>query len=272
MATPVHRSGLRSRQIVEPAPPTKSRRQVAAEKKAEKETKERKKNEGLKKIATVENAKAQEQAASTKTPCLLPPKKSLKKTSRKRRQAPSNPSSDVADHGHTALSEDIETNQECHSETEGATMVSDVPADLEPCTRDDSASEAVSVLDATQKKKRKKVSLRVTINDLRNQLMVVDPEDYEVSSSASLDQKTPTVAWVKCGHQNIDISICHPLLIPKQSSTYREYFRMTRENLQRRKGSYRQRQRDPETQMRIPLRCPSVPGPRTFIMQGATLT
>jgi hypothetical protein len=58
MVTPVHRSGHRSCQIVEPAPPTKSRRQVAAEKKAEKEEKERKKNKGLKKIATVENAKA----------------------------------------------------------------------------------------------------------------------------------------------------------------------------------------------------------------------
>ena len=57
-------------------------------------------------------------------------------------------------------------NQKCHLETEGAIMVSDVPADLEPHTRDDSASEAVSILDATQKKKQKKVSLRVTINDL----------------------------------------------------------------------------------------------------------
>jgi hypothetical protein len=148
-------------------------------------------------------------------------------------------------------------------------MVSDVP--VEPRTRDDSTSEAVSDLDATQKKKRKKASLRVTINELRNQLMVVDPEDYEVSSSDSSDQKTPTVTRVKRGHQNVDISVC-PLLIPKQSSTYREYFRMTRENLQRRKGSHRQSQRDPETLMRIPPRCPSVPGPRTFIMQGATLT
>ena len=148
-------------------------------------------------------------------------------------------------------------------------MVSDVPA--EPPTHDDSASEAVSDLDATQKKKRKKVSPRVTINELRNQLMVVDPEDDEVSSD-SLDQKTPTVARVKRGHQSIDISVCPPLLIPKQSSTYREYFRMKRENLQRWKGSHSQRQRDPETQMRIPPSCPSVPGPRTFVMQGATLT
>ena len=66
MATPVHRPGLRSHRIVEPTPPTKSRKQVATEKKAEKEAKEQKKNEGLKKIATVENAKAQEQEASTK--------------------------------------------------------------------------------------------------------------------------------------------------------------------------------------------------------------
>jgi hypothetical protein len=63
-------------------PPTKSRKQVATEKKAEKQAKEQKKNEGLKKIATAENAKAQEQVASTKTPhpALLPPKAS-KKTS-----------------------------------------------------------------------------------------------------------------------------------------------------------------------------------------------
>jgi hypothetical protein len=37
--------------------------------------------------------------------------------------------------------------------------------------------------------------------------MVVDLEDYKVSSSDSLDQKMPTVAWVKCGHQN-----CHGLV------------------------------------------------------------
>jgi len=91
MATPVCRPGLRFCQIVEPAPPTKSRRQVATEKKAKKETKEGKKNEGLKKIATVKNAKAYEQAALTKTPHPLPLKKSPKKTSQKHRQAPSNP-------------------------------------------------------------------------------------------------------------------------------------------------------------------------------------
>jgi hypothetical protein len=64
-------------------PPTKSRKQVATEKKAEKEMKEWKKKKGLKKIATVKNAKAQEQEASTKTPhsALPPPKKPLKKTS-----------------------------------------------------------------------------------------------------------------------------------------------------------------------------------------------
>jgi hypothetical protein len=86
-------------------------------------------------------------------------------------------------------------------------MVSDVPADSEPRTRNDSTSKAVSDLNTTQKKKWKKVSLRVTINDLQNQLMVVDLEDYKVSSSDSLDQKMPTVAWVKCGHQN-----CHGLV------------------------------------------------------------
>jgi hypothetical protein len=148
----------------------------------------------LKKIATIENAKAYKQVALTKTPHPLPPKKSLKKTSWKHWRAPSNPSSDVADHGYTALSENIETNQKCHLETEGATMVSDVPADSEPYTYDDSASEAVSNLDAIQKKKWKKVSLQVTINDLWNQLIVVDLEDYEVSSSDSLDQKMPMVA------------------------------------------------------------------------------
>jgi hypothetical protein len=212
MASPVRRPGLRSHQIVEPTPPTKSRRQIAAEKKAEKEAKERKKNEGLKKIATVENAKAQEQEASTKTPrpALPPPKKILKKTSRKR--ASSKPSSDVTDHGHTALSEDIETNQEHGSETEGAAMVSvsDVPAD--PPTRDDSASEAVSNLEAMQKKKRKRVSLRATVNELRDELMAVDSEDNEASLSDDLNQETPTVAWVKRGHQSVDISVCHPVL------------------------------------------------------------
>ena len=40
-----------------------------------------KKNEGLKKIATIENVKAHEQAVLIKTPFLLPPKKFLKKTS-----------------------------------------------------------------------------------------------------------------------------------------------------------------------------------------------
>ena len=112
-------------------------------------------------------------------------------------------------------------------------MVLDILADLEPCPCDDSTSKAVSDLDATQKKKRKKVSLWVTINNLQNQLMVVDLKDYEVSSSDSLNQKMPIVAWVKRSHQNIDIFICYPLLIPKQSSTYRKYFRMIRENLQR---------------------------------------
>jgi hypothetical protein len=115
--------------------------------------------EGLKKIATVENAKAQEQVASTKTPHpALPPPKASIKTSQK--QAPSsNPSSDVADHGYTALSEDIEMNQGHHSETDDAAtvLVSDVLA--EPPTRDDPASEAVTNLEATQKRKQKKVSL-----------------------------------------------------------------------------------------------------------------
>ena len=110
MATLICRPGLCFCQVVEPAPSTKSRRQVATKKKAKKETKEWKKNEGLKKIATIENVKAHKQAASTKIPRLLPQKKSPKKTSRKCQQAPSNPSSDVADHGYTALSEDIKTN------------------------------------------------------------------------------------------------------------------------------------------------------------------
>jgi hypothetical protein len=57
-------------------------------------------------------------------------------------------------------------NQKCHLETKGATMVSDVPADSEPYTHNDSASEAVSNLDAIQKKKWKKVALQVTINNL----------------------------------------------------------------------------------------------------------
>jgi len=211
MASPVRRPGLRSRQIVEPAPPTKSRKQVATEKKAEKEVKEWKKKEGLKKIATVENMKAQEQEASTKTPrpALPPPKKPSKKTSRKR--ALSNPSSNVADHGHTALSEDIEMNQEHPSETEGAATVllSDVPA--EPPTCDVSASEAVSDLEATQKKKRKKVSLRTTVNELRDQLMAVDSEDNEASLSDGLNQETPTVTRVKRGHQSVDISVRPPV-------------------------------------------------------------
>jgi hypothetical protein len=40
-------------------------------------------------------------------------------------------------------------NQKCYLKTKGATMVSDVPVDLEPYTHDDSASEAVSDLNAT---------------------------------------------------------------------------------------------------------------------------
>jgi len=43
-------------------------------------------------------------------------------------------------------------------------MASDIPVD--PPTYDDSASEAVSDLEAMQKKKRKKVSLRATVNEL----------------------------------------------------------------------------------------------------------
>ncbi len=43
-------------------------------------------------------------------------------------------------------------------------MVSDIPVD--PSTCDDSASEAVSNLEATQKKKWKKVSLQATVNEL----------------------------------------------------------------------------------------------------------
>src|SRR5216683_2744883 len=80
IASPVCRPSLHSRQVVKPASPTKSRRQVAT------------KNEGLKKIATVENAKAQEEQALTKTPCpSLPPlKKTLKK--KYRMWASSNPS------------------------------------------------------------------------------------------------------------------------------------------------------------------------------------
>lgn len=213
MASPVRRPGLRSRQIVEPAPPAKSRKQVAAEKKAEKEAKERKKNEGLKKIATVENAKAQEQEASTKTPCpaLLPPKKTSKKISQKRALS-LDPSSDVADHGHAALSEDIETNQGHHSETDdvATALVSDVPT--EPPTCGDSAGEAVTDLEATQKRKQKKVSLRVTVNELRNQMMAVDSENNEASLSDNSNQETPTVARVKRGHQSIDISVRSPVL------------------------------------------------------------
>lgn len=207
MASPVRRPGLRSRQIVEPAPPTKSRRQVAAEKKAEKVAKEREKNEGLKKIATVENAKAQEQEASTKTPRPAPPP--LKKTSKKppRKRTASKPSPDVTDHGDPAHSEDTETNQQHLSETEGAATasVSDVPAD--PPTRDDSASEAVSDLEATQKKKRKRVSLRATVDEIRNQLMAVDSEDDGASLSDDLNQETPVVSRVKRGHKSMDISV-----------------------------------------------------------------
>ena len=44
-------------------------------------------------------------------------------------------------------------------------MVLDVSADSELHTCNDSASEAVSNLDAIYKKKQKKVSLQVTIND-----------------------------------------------------------------------------------------------------------
>jgi hypothetical protein len=212
MASPVCRPGLRSRQIVEPVPPTKSRKQVATEK-AEKEVKEQKKNEGLKKIATVENAKAQEQEALTKTPypALPPPKKPSKKTSQKR--ASSNPSSNVADldHDHTALSEDIKMNQEHPSETEGVATVllSDVPA--EPPTHDDSASEMVSDLEAMQKKKQKMVSLRATVNELQDQLMAVDSEDNKASLSDGLNQETPMVMQVKRGHQSMDISVCPPI-------------------------------------------------------------
>jgi len=81
MVTLVCRPSLCSHQVIKPAPSTKSRRQVATKKKAKKEIKEWKKNEGLKKIATIENVKAHEQAALIKTPCPLPPKKSPKKTS-----------------------------------------------------------------------------------------------------------------------------------------------------------------------------------------------
>ena len=118
-----------------------------------------KKNEGLKKIATIKNVKAHEQAVLIKTPFLLPPKMFLKKTSRKRWWAPSNSSSNITNHSHTAVSENIKMNQKCHLETKGATIVSDIPADLEPHTCNDSASEAVSNLNTTQKKKWKKVSL-----------------------------------------------------------------------------------------------------------------
>ncbi len=71
-------------------------------------------------------------------------------------------------------------------------MASDIPVD--PPTYDDSASEAVSDLEAMQKKKRKKVSLRATVNELWSQLMAVDSEDNEAPSSDNLNLETPTVA------------------------------------------------------------------------------
>jgi hypothetical protein len=60
MVTLICKPGLCSHQVVKPASSTKSRRQVATKKKAKKKIKEWKKNEGLKKIATIENAKAHE--------------------------------------------------------------------------------------------------------------------------------------------------------------------------------------------------------------------
>ena len=103
-------------------------------------------------------------------------------------------------------------NQEHHSETDDVATVpvSDVPAD--PPTYDNSASEVVTDLEATQKRKRKKVSLHVTVNELQNQLVAMDSEDNEASLYDNLNQETPTVVWVKHGHQSVDISVRPPVL------------------------------------------------------------
>ena len=103
-------------------------------------------------------------------------------------------------------------NQKHHSETDdvATVLVSDVPAD--PPTHDDSASEVVTDLEATQKRKWKKVSLRITVNELQNQLMAMDSEDNKASLYDNLNQETPTVVWVKHGHQSVDISVRPPVL------------------------------------------------------------
>jgi hypothetical protein len=63
-----------------------------------------------------------------------------------------------------------------------------------------------------QKRKQKKVSLWGTVNEIQNQLMAMDSKDNEASLSDNPNQETPTIAWVKCGHLSMDISICSPVL------------------------------------------------------------
>jgi len=55
MSTQIRRAGLRAHPPVESPPPTKTRKQIAAENKAEKLEKEQLKHDSLKRIAAVEN-------------------------------------------------------------------------------------------------------------------------------------------------------------------------------------------------------------------------
>jgi hypothetical protein len=80
----MHRAGLCARPPVESPPPTKTRNQITAEKKAEKLEKERTKHHSFRRIATVKNETAQEHT-STKTPCPPPPPKKTSKAPNKTR-------------------------------------------------------------------------------------------------------------------------------------------------------------------------------------------
>lgn len=205
MSTQTRREGLRTRPPVESLPPTKTKKQIAAEKKAERLEKERAKQDGLKRIAAVENETAREHASTnTPRPPPPPPKKTSKAASKTRGQkrtsrSESEPSSDGDKDSHATPSEDVDMDQ--ISEADGGTVAEAPPT----TTRDDSGSEAVSDLGATQKKKKQsKKSLRLTVNELRGQLMAVD------AGTTPDNLETPLAGRGKRNHQSIDGSVCPP--------------------------------------------------------------
>src|SRR6266850_6900340 len=109
-------------------------------------------------------------------PCAPPPpKKTSKAPSKTRGRKWPSPSklelsSDGDNNSHRVPSEDIDMDD--RSEVNGDTAARGPPT----TSHDDSASEVVSDLEATQKKKWTKTTLRATVNELHGQLMAVDDD------------------------------------------------------------------------------------------------